>query len=83
MRTLFTHIKELVVGNARHVAGAQQNILPIVENAFLIVNGNKIETYGPMGDVPADNFQETVNCKNNLVLPSFCDSHTHMVYAGI
>lgn len=61
--------------------GAPMNDLPILEKAWMIVEGESIHSYGPMSECPAD-AEETIEVGGRWVFPSFCDSHTHMVFAG-
>ncbi len=56
--------------------------LPSIKNAFLLTANGKIEDYGSMEelqtDFPAD---EIIDCSGRFVLPAWCDSHTHLVFA--
>lgn len=82
---LFKNIKELVqvrpVG-IRLVSGEEMKILPTIKNAFLLVKGELIEAYGSMKDCPVLEGVEEIDCSGKMILPSWCDSHTHIVYAG-
>ena len=53
----------------------------MIENAFLIIENDVIIDFGEMQYVPKTIFNSIVDCKNRLVLPTFCDSHTHLVFA--
>ena len=86
MATLFTNIHTLV--NTREVntllRGQQMAHLPCIENAFLIVEGEEIVSYGSMSDLkfrPQD-FAFHIDASEKMILPSWCDSHTHIVFAG-
>jgi imidazolonepropionase len=86
MATLFTNIHTLV--NTREnialLRGKDLALLPCIENAFLIVEGDRIVLYGPMNELkfnPAD-FAFHVDAAGKMILPSWCDSHTHTVFAG-
>lgn len=62
--------------------GAELNEIGTLENAWLLTNGNRIKDYGSM-----DCFEEVEGCgvldaEGGWLFPSFCDSHTHLVYAG-
>ena len=84
MAILITHIAQLVQvreTSVKRVCGADMANLPILEDAFLLIEGDKISDYGPMSDCPTGNF-EIINASGRLVLPAWCDSHTHLVYAG-
>lgn len=64
--------------------GKELATLPCINNAFLIVEDDEIASYGSMNDLslkPAD-FQFHFNLTGRYVLPSWCDSHTHLVFAG-
>ena len=82
---LITNIKYLV--NVREetklLRGNELSNLPILENAFLQINGGKIDDYGLMSSLTEQNFkQEIYDAKQATVLPSWCDSHTHLVFAA-
>ena len=58
--------------------------LPSIKNAYVVVEGEEIAAFGAMDDLkhkPSD-FKESVDASERLVLPSWCDSHTHLVFAG-
>lgn len=58
--------------------------LPVVENAFLAIEEDKIIAYGGMSDMLGiDDWSDltVIDASGKYVLPSFCDSHTHLVYA--
>lgn len=66
-----------------HLAGAQMDSAPTVENAWLQTRGDKIEAYGEMKDFrPSDSGEEIYDAAGGDVMPTFCDSHTHIIYAG-
>ena len=85
MKTLFINIKELLQTreiSVEKVSGNEMGILPKIDNAFLIVNDDQIEDFGEMKDCPPfDNFK-VIDVKGKVILPSWVDSHTHIVYAG-
>jgi len=85
MATLFKNIKELIqVRNEpiAFVAGEDMRILPTLKNAYLVVKNGLIHDYGTMEDCPRDHFVEVIDATGQMILPSWCDSHTHIVYAG-
>lgn len=55
-----------------------------IENAWLRIDGTKFSEWGTMETLPADieSSTEIIDAKGGWVFPSFCDSHTHIVYAG-
>lgn len=57
------------------------NILPTIKNAFLLVENGIITDYGSMKKAPTS-ADKTVDCTGKMMLPTWCDSHTHIVYAG-
>ena len=66
----------------RKVSGQEMKELPRLENAWLMLENDVIHSFGQMSEIP--NFQDikTLDCSGKIVLPSWCDSHTHLVYAG-
>ena len=56
--------------------------LPKIENAFLAIRNDRIVDFGPMAHFKAQNEDELIDATDRLVLPSWCDSHSHVVYAG-
>ncbi len=105
MNTLITNIKQLV--NVREqqtlLRGKDLAELPIIENAFLLINDGRIENYGKMDELGISNIEQgilnderiTINelnvklqTKNVIdaagatILPTYCDSHTHLVFAA-
>ena len=84
MDVLFINIKELLQVRARDVnflSGAQMKELPTIKDAFLLVENGLISDYGMMSDCPTVAIK-TVDAEGKMILPSWCDSHTHLVYAG-
>ncbi|MEO0734245.1 MAG: imidazolonepropionase [Bacteroidota bacterium] len=81
---LIKNIRELVQirpAGQRRVAGADMRELPSLKNAYLLVEGERIVDFGPMKTCP-DYTDEIIDATGRLVLPAWCDSHTHLVYAG-
>ena len=84
MSTLIINIKELLQVRQKSItkiAGKEMSTLPIIENAYLYIEKETIVDYGSMETltISADN---TIDAKGKIVLPTWCDSHTHIVYAG-
>jgi len=86
MATIITNIKQLVnvrQGNAilhgKHLAE-----LPSINDAYLVIEGEEIAEFGRMAELktPESSFMDAFNATGRLVLPSWCDSHTHLVFAG-
>lgn len=85
MTTLFKNIKELIQVRDQHIdfiSGADMKILPTIKNAFLVVEDGLISDYGHMNDCPKTTFDTIIDATGKMILPSWCDSHTHIVYAG-
>lgn len=88
MRLLFKNIKELLQVRESApdwLAGAAMQELPTIRDAFLLVREGKIADFGAMKDCPDDYLQtadEVVDASGKMLLPAWCDSHTHLVFAG-
>ncbi len=85
MTILITNIKELVqVENSPKimVCGEDMKLLPTLKNAFLLVENDLIKDFGEMSELPPFKVDKTIDAKGKILLPTWCDSHTHIVYAG-
>lgn len=85
MQILLTNIAELLQvreTNVAKVSGAEMAQLPILKNAYLLIENELIKDFGSMENCPSGNFDKEINCSCRVVLPAWCDSHTHLVYAG-
>ena len=85
MNTLFTHIKELLQTRPKSevkVMGDSMKDLPHIKNAFLRIQGDTILDFGAMADVVIQETDEVIDVNGKIILPSWCDSHSHVVYAG-
>jgi imidazolonepropionase len=85
MQTLIINIKELLQvrdNPINKVSGAEMAILPKIDNAFLLIEDNLIADFGPMINCPTIKVDQTIDATGKIVLPTWCDSHTHIVYAG-
>lgn len=52
-------------------------------DAYLIVDGERIHSWGKMAEMPSeDGFTRVIDARYGYVLPAFCDAHTHIIYAG-
>jgi imidazolonepropionase len=60
--------------------------LETIDSAFLYIKEGVIEDFGKMGEMPSEYLKEKgltiIDASGKMVFPSFCDSHTHLVYAG-
>ncbi len=85
MDRLFINIKTLVQvrqSPPAFVAGKAMKELPTLNNAYLLVKEGRIAAFGPMSECPKPSGIEITDATGKLVLPTWCDSHTHLVYAG-
>ena len=91
MKTLILNIKQLVqteLSPRKWVAGKDMARLGILENAYLLVEEDKIAGFGKMEDLDREavyaggDIVKEIDATGRLVMPSYCDSHTHLVYAG-
>jgi imidazolonepropionase len=85
MSLLITNIKELLQvreTNVTIVKGKEMKTLPILKNAYVLIEHDTIVEYGPMEDCHDMYADETIDATGKVVLPTWCDSHTHLVYAG-
>ena len=65
------------------VKGRDMNVLGEIDNAWLLADGDRIAAYGTMDKMPeVAPDTEVVDAEGGMLFPSFCDSHTHLVYAG-
>jgi len=85
MTTLIINIKELLqvreISIAK-VSGAAMAILPSIKNAYLLIKDDLIADFGSMDNLPKTQAHQTIDATGKMILPSWCDSHTHIVYAG-
>lgn len=85
MTTLLINIQELLQIreiSVDRVSGADMAILPTLKNAFLLIKDNVIADFGKMEHLPEIKADQIIDASGRVVLPSWCDSHTHIVYAG-
>jgi imidazolonepropionase len=86
MATLFTNIQTLVNTRESNILlrGKYLSHLPCINNAYLIIEGEEIVAYGPMAELKftSADFAFHIDATGKLVLPAWCDSHTHIVFAG-
>ena len=85
MNILFKNIKELIQVREKSeifISGKAMKTLPSIQNAYLLIKKGVIAAYGPMNEYPEYEVDEIVDSTGKMILPSWCDSHTHLVYAG-
>lgn len=91
MAIFIKNIKQLIQADNKAVttrAGKNMQHLPMIDDAYLLTEGDKIKDFGKMSDFSATMLSkikeplEEIDATGKMVFPSFCDSHTHIVYAG-
>ncbi|NNE31644.1 MAG: imidazolonepropionase [Winogradskyella sp.] len=85
MSILITNIKQLLQvrkNNTTIVVGKDMKTLPLIENAYIYIENDTIIEYGSMEDYDVIEAETIIDATDKIVLPSWCDSHTHTVYAG-
>jgi imidazolonepropionase len=88
MKLILENIKELVQVEEKsrvRVAGKEMAKLDVLKNAYLVVDDDQIETFGSMDDFSEDLVDGMelileIDCSGKIVLPGYCDSHTHLVF---
>lgn len=86
MESIIINIKQLV--NVREqskvLRGKELAELPVLNNAYLIIKDGLISGYGLMNDLDDSKFnsKNIIDATNQFVLPAWCDSHTHLVFAA-
>lgn len=81
---LIRNIKTLVLAETKPrpvVRGADLADLPVLHHAYLLTENDRVAAFGPMADCP-ERADQTLDATGRLVLPSWCDSHTHLVFAA-
>lgn len=85
MSILIINIKELLQvrdSNILKVSGKDMKVLPTLKNAYVLIEDDTIIDYGIMDDLIKFDADEVIDAEGKIVLPAWCDSHTHIVYAG-
>jgi len=81
---IITNIKELIgilPKNKLVLSGKKMNELSVIKNAFIEVQENKIHSFGSMKDLKLKDSHSVFDANQGTVLPSWNDSHTHLVFA--
>jgi|TARA_B110000858_G_scaffold140376_1_gene159395 imidazolonepropionase len=84
MTTLFINIKELIQvrdKSVEKVSGKDMSILPTIKNAFMMIENEIIINFGPMEKLGNTKADSIIDVTGRLILPTWCDSHTHLVFA--
>jgi len=86
MATLISNIKELVGvrEESKLLKGKELSALPSIENAYLVIENGSIAEYGNMDEIQNSKFkiQNKIDASGHFILPCWCDSHTHLVFAA-
>lgn len=86
MQTLFTDIQTLAQVEKNEiknrVSGSQMRELPCIDNAWLLVENDMIKDFGSIEEIPEINVEHRISLKGRIVLPTWVDSHTHLVFAA-
>lgn len=85
MELLIVNIKGLIqVENepVLKVEGAKMADLNVLQDAWILIRDGFIDSFGEMSTIPDLPAVHKIDAKGKFVLPSFCDSHTHLVYSG-
>ena len=84
MTTLFINIKELIQvrdASVEKISGKEMSVLPILKNAFLLIKNEIIIDFGIMESLDKTSADKIIDAEGRLILPTWCDSHTHLVFA--
>lgn len=85
MSILIKNIKQLLQvhqNSVKIIKGSDMKKLPFIENAYLYIKDDTIVEFGKMEDCKSIEAETEIDATGQIVLPSWCDSHTHIVYAG-
>lgn len=85
MTTIIININELLQvrkTSILKVSGKEMSVLPTINNAYLIIEDDKIFDFGEMINCPIGDFDLKIDATGKTVLPAYCDSHSHLVFAG-
>lgn len=88
MKLILQNIKELVQVDPKNrlwVAGKSMAEVQTIKNAFLVAQDELILDFGPMEQLDSSAFESEdlileIDCSGKMVFPSYCDSHTHLVF---
>ncbi|MDB4195988.1 MAG: imidazolonepropionase [Flavobacteriales bacterium] len=86
MKTFLINIKQLA-GIQEDISklklkGKEMGVLTTLENAYLEIENGLISGFGEMRSLPNTDNSKIEDCSGKVVLPAWCDSHTHLVFAG-
>ena len=81
MRTLIKNIKNIIgiiEGPQTYKKAEALSNVEMLANGYILIEDERISDYGSMVDCP-DNMDQVIDATDSLVLPAWCDSHTHIV----
>ena len=87
MLTLYSNIKQLVqiednLEQKIHVKGNEMKHLPFLDDAWLLIEDGFIKDFGAMRELPEQiSSDQIIDCKGQYILPTWCDSHSHLVFS--
>ena len=85
MSKLITNIKQLTQirdKDISFISAKKMDKLPSISDAYLLIENGVINDFGKMSEIPNFGNVETINAKDKIVLPAWCDSHSHSVHTG-
>lgn len=85
MALLVKNIGKIVGIDSAHrerILGSQMDSMECLDNAWLTAEDGIITAFGTMDSCPADDTFDIYDAEGGMLHPSYCDSHTHIVYAG-
>jgi imidazolonepropionase len=85
MSVLIKNIRQLLQvydHNVTLVKGKDMKNIPVLEDAYLYIENDTIIEFGKMADCEGFDPETTIDATGKIVLPSWCDSHTHIAYTG-
>lgn len=89
MSLLIKNIKRLAgIGSGNQpLRGRDLALLNTINNAYLVIEGDEIAEFGAMSELgdsqlPTPDSRLTIDASNQIILPAWCDSHTHLVFAA-
>ncbi|MBQ1952746.1 MAG: imidazolonepropionase, partial [Alistipes sp.] len=85
MTLLIKNIGSIVGIDTAHrerIAGAAMDSLERLDNTYLVAKDGRIADFGSMSELPQIEADEVLDAEGGMLFPSFCDSHTHLVYTG-
>ncbi|MDQ3017409.1 MAG: imidazolonepropionase [Bacteroidota bacterium] len=68
--------------HVKRLSGKEMSTLTSIENAYLLSDNGVIRNFGPEAECIIERADEIIDCTGRIVLPAYCDSHTHLVFAA-